>query len=180
MKRLICSALFLLSTAPAFCSERISVAELKERIQSLHDAQKSDADATSKLIEIELSESLSAENESSLQSLLPGKDSREQLNYLAVLSAFLAPPSAEVPSPALPDVATQKAILGKCVEYVTKIYMHNPHLIASKTTTYLGYHFKDFHAQDIPYVIGRAQAATRGAYLSHTTDIESENGIEKA
>jgi len=121
MKQIIFTALVLLCTVPTRSANRISVSELKERLQSLHDAQKSDDDVNLKLAEIELTESLSVESLSSLANLLPGKESRNRLSFLAVQSAFLLPPNAEIPSTPPPDLATQKAILGKCIDYVTKV-----------------------------------------------------------
>ena len=115
MKRFGFIVLALMVSVPAWSAERITVAELRGRIQSLHDSGKSDDDVSIKLAEVELSQSLSAENVSSLESLLPGKVSRDQLNFLATQSALLLPPNSEIPSTPTPELLTQKAILCKCI-----------------------------------------------------------------
>jgi len=181
MKRIICIGLLLFVTAPAWSADKIAVAELKQRLQLLHDAQKSDSDVATKLSEVELTESLSAENITSLDSFLPGQESRDRLNFLSAQSAILPPPSSEIPTTPIPDLATQKAILGKCVDYVTKIYMHNPHLVASKTTTPYTFFIMESSRRDMNTTVYRLKPSTTTSYTyNRSVDVESENGIETA
>ncbi len=66
------------------------------------------------------------------------------------------------------------------VNYVTNVYMHNPHLLASKTTTWFGERTGTMRPADLPFLVGRTQPVFVGMIVSHTADVESENGIEKA
>jgi hypothetical protein len=179
MKQIICLLLVCLVAAPAWSAEKISVGELERRIQSFRDTGKSDQEVTTKLAEVALTETIPTAALNTLESLLPGQQSREQLNSLAVQSATLAPPAAEIPSLPAPDLATQKAIISKCVDYVTKVYMQNPHLAATKVTTYYGNGIRTFGPSDV-YTYGRAAPGSFGPFGTHTMEIESENGVEKA
>ena len=147
----------------------------------LQDAQKSDQDVAIQLSKIELTESLSAENIRAIQSILPGQSSRGWLNFLAAQSAVLPPPSSEIPPIPIPDLATQKVILGKCIEYVTNVYMHNPHLVATKTTTPYTFFIMETSRRDMGTTLYRLKPSTKTSHAYNlSVDVESENGIETA
>ncbi len=135
MKRLVWLALsLLLAAAPAWAGKRITVQELKDTLTSLSQAKKGDEDVATRLKEVELSEELTRTARATLEPYLPGPLSEEQMNILEGRSSMLPPPPADLPASPMPDLVTQKAILARAVDYVTKIYMQNPHLIADKTT----------------------------------------------
>ncbi len=181
MKRIACLVLALFVTVPAWSAEKITVAELKQHLQSLHDTQKTDHDVAMKLSELELTESLSAENITSMQSFLPGKESRAWLNFLAAQSAILPPPVSEIPTSPIPDLATQKAILARCVDYVTNVYMHNPHLVATKTTTPYTFFIMETSRRDMNTIVYRLKPSATTSYTYNlSVDVESEDGIETA
>jgi hypothetical protein len=173
--------LVLLSASPAWCANKITVQQLKNTLTSLHQARKSDADVATALQQVVLSEALTRPSMHELEALLPGPQSQSQLRCLAVQSAVLTPPAEELPALPAPDLATQKAILAKAVDYVTKIYMRNPPLIASKTATIYGEAIRGVTIADLSLTNSlRDHPMQMGELVTHTTEVESENGIEKA
>jgi hypothetical protein len=181
MNRLGWILLVLLSASPAWCAKKITVQQLKNTLTSMHQARKSDADVATALQQVVLSEELTQPSMHELESLLPGPQAQSQLRCLAVQSAVLTPPAEELPAVPAPDLTTQKAILAKAVDYVTKAYMHNPRLIASKTTTIYGEAVRGVTFADLSLTNSlRDLPMQMGELVTHTTEVESENGIEKA
>jgi hypothetical protein len=180
MKRLACLVVLLAIAAPAWAKDKMSVSQLEVRLQSMHEAGATDNDVAKQLIEIELTESLSAGNIRSMQSLLPGQESRDWLSFLAAQSAVLPPASSEIPATPAPDLATQQAILARCVDYVTKVYMHNPHLVATKTTNHYDISIIESGRRDMNTTLCRTKPSTTTTYTYPTVQVEIENGIETA
>ncbi|MDR3727205.1 MAG: hypothetical protein P4K86_09210 [Terracidiphilus sp.] len=135
MKRFGWILVLLTVAAPAWAGKKSTVQELKDTLIALQEARKGDEDVATQLKQVELSEELTRATMNSLTPYLPGPLSTEQMYVLEGRSAVLAPPASDLPTTPAPDVATQKAILSKAVEYVTKTYMQNPHLTVSKSTT---------------------------------------------
>jgi hypothetical protein len=186
MKRFGWILVLLLATSPAWAAKKITVQQLKETLVSLQQAKKGDEDVANRLKDVELSEELTRSVMNDLAQYIPGQLSTEQLEILEGRSAILAPPASDLSAATTPNVATQKAILAKAVDYVTKIYMQNPHLSADKTTS----RFQDGvenirtnsgmtsnmpnigHAWDLPSIYMRLLG-------SHTAQVESDKGVEK-
>ena len=176
----------LMTVSPAWAAKKITVQELKQTLISLQQAKKGDEEVSLRLKEVELSEELTQGAINDLAQYLPGPLSGEQINILQGRSAILAPPASDLPAAPAPDLAAQKAILGKAVDYVTKVYMQNPHLSADKTTS----RFQDGvenirtnsgmtnnmpnigHAWDLPNMYMRFLG-------THTEQVESDKGVEK-
>jgi hypothetical protein len=93
----------------------------------------SDAEIAQHLSSMQLSERLNTARLATLQATLRGKKAREALVALADESAFLAPPSGEIPSTAPPDLATQRLIMLRTIDYVQKTISKLPDLFASRT-----------------------------------------------
>jgi len=134
MKRFTCLFLLIALAAPLWAAKKVTVQELRDTLISLNQAKRNDEEIATRLKEIELSEELTSTTLKSLAPYIPGPLSQEQINILEGRSAILAPPPSALPPTPAPDMATQKAILAKTVQYVTKTYMQNPDLIAYKTT----------------------------------------------
>ncbi|HEY6491288.1 MAG: hypothetical protein WCC26_12155 [Terracidiphilus sp.] len=126
--------LALASAAPAWCAKKVTVADLKSTLDTLHSQNKSDADVANALKQLELSEELTRATMNSLVADLPGPLSTEQIYVLEARSAILTPPASDIPTAAAPDASAQKAILDKATDYVTKTYSQLPALSATKTT----------------------------------------------
>jgi hypothetical protein len=134
MKRLGWLIVFMLAVAPAWSAKKITVGQLEEMLRLMHQDKKSDADVSTALKQVELSEELTVSTMNSLVTYVPGPLSTEQIYVLEARSANLAPPIDDLPTTPVPDAATQQAILAKAATYVTKTYQQLPNLKASKTT----------------------------------------------
>jgi len=124
----------LMTAMPVWAAKKITVEELKQTLISLQQGKKSDEEVALRLKEVELSEELTSGVLNGLAHYVPGPLSTEQMYVLEGRSAILAPPAADIPAVPAPDLTGQKAILAKAVDFVTKNYMQNPHLTASRTT----------------------------------------------
>jgi len=135
MKRFGLIAVLLMAVTPAWSANRkITVAELKDMLTTMHQAAKSDQDVATALKQVELTEELTRTEMNNVASDVPGQLSTEQLYVLEARSAVLAPPAADIPSTPAPDAAAQKSLLDKAVDYATKTYGQLPELTAVKTT----------------------------------------------
>jgi hypothetical protein len=187
MKRIVWVLVLLAVSAPAWADKKFTVQELKDTLLTLQQARKTDAEVATELKQIELGEQLTHATVNSLTPYLPGPLSTEQISVLEGRSAILAPPASDLPATATPDLATQKAILGRAVQYVTKTYMQNPHLTASKSTT----RFQD-GVENIRTNSGMTSSmpntdriwATPNKFMrflgTHEATVESNKGIELA
>jgi hypothetical protein len=185
MKRFAWIVLLLVAAAPVWAAKKISVEELKQTLISLNEAKKGDEEVATRLKGVELSEELTQSEKISLAQYVPGPLSGEQMNILEGRSAILAPPASDLPSTPAPDVAAQKVILAKAVDYVTKIYSQNPHLTGSKTTSRYQDGVESIrtnsgqtssmpnvgHAWELPNMFMRFLG-------THTEPVESDKGIE--
>jgi hypothetical protein len=111
---------------------KLTVQQLKDLLDSMHQAQKSDADVAGELKDVELTEELTHATMNSLQPDLPGQLSTEQIFILEIRSATLLPPAADLPTQPAPDAPAQKAILDKAVDYATKTYTSLPPITVTK------------------------------------------------
>jgi hypothetical protein len=134
MKRFGWVLIVLLATTPAWCAKKITVAQLEEMLNALHDQKKTDGETANALKQIELAEELTRAKMNSFVSLVPGPLSTEQIYVLEARSATLGPPAADLPATPAPDPAAQKAIIDKAAEYVSKTYSQLPSLTATRTT----------------------------------------------
>jgi VWFA-related protein len=118
---------------PAFGAKRVTVEELERTIAAAQGLP--DADAAQRLSDLELTERLSRARCDRLESELPGEKSRQALMILADTSAFLDPPSAEIPHQPTPDVATQRKIMALTVNYISQSVHQLPNLFATRITS---------------------------------------------
>ncbi len=188
MKKTGLVLVLVLAATPAWCGKKVTVAELKSTLESLHQAGKSDAEVANALKQIELSEELTRNTMNGLVADVPGPLSTEQVYVLEARSAALPPPASDIPATAAPDPTAQKALLDKAADYVSKTYTQLPALTATKTTI----RFQDNVEAPAPAsgLSGGATDVTTGAsfvsayqfihYINSTdTRIASEHGAEK-
>jgi VWFA-related protein len=129
------SALFILLASialPAFAAEQINVAQLEQILAAAQG--KSHADLAEKLAGLELTDRLTSPRLEQLRAGLTDEKSKETLVALADASAFLDPPSADIPATATPDVATQRHIMALTVDYLGKTLGIVPNLFAARDT----------------------------------------------
>jgi hypothetical protein len=119
--------------APAWsANKKITVQQLKDLLTSWQQDKKTDAMVADSLKDVRLTEQMTSGEKIKLVEVAPGPSSIEQIEILEGLSAFLSPSASYLPTTPPPDAATQTAILAKAQNFVTGIYLQNPHLTATK------------------------------------------------
>lgn len=135
MKRFLYLALLVCTSIPGWAgAKKITVADLKETLQSMHRQNKGDADIAAALKQVELNEQLSRAVMNSLVDFQLGQLTTEQIYVLEARSAMLAPPAADIPTTAPLDAAAQQALLAKTATYGSSTYDQLPALTATRTT----------------------------------------------
>lgn len=178
MKRVVWILVVLMMGAPAWAaSNKITVQQLKDLLVSMQQTHETDAAVADKLKDILLSEELTGSYASSLESVLPGPLSAEQIEILKGQSAFLAPPATDIPAVPAPDAAAQKAILDKAAVFASKIYAQNPHLSVIKAT--LRYENELLATNSIGMHIPEMLHNPVKLVEKHLDPVETDKGVEK-
>jgi hypothetical protein len=183
MKPIAILLILLSASASSYAAKKFTIDDLKQTLVALNG--KSDEAVATRLKEIELGEQLTVSTKVSLKEYLPGPLATEQLEILEGRSAMLVPPRSELPATPAPDTATQKAILAKTVDFVTRVYMQSPRLVATRATTRYqdgveGIHTNSGMQNNMPST-GRSWELpdmTMRLIGSHSDSVESENGVE--
>ena len=135
MKRFFCFALILLTAVPAFSAARkITVAELRDTLASMHAQKKTDAEVATALKQVQLSEQLDVATMNSFAADVPGQLTTEQLFVLQARSVMLPPPASGIPTTPPLDAPAQQALLNKTAAYAAGPWSQLPDLTATKTT----------------------------------------------
>ena len=122
---------------PAFAARRVTVEQLGQVLTADHG--KPDGELARQLSGLELTERLSAIRLSRWEADLPGAESRQALNALADMSAFLDLPAEDIPDIATPNIPAQRQLMAQTVDYVGKTITKLPNFFATRVTT----HFED-------------------------------------
>ncbi len=171
-RRLILLVLLASLASTAGASKRVTVAQLEQALTSAHAAHKSDADVAREIGGLELAERLT---DATLDRFTAYLDASSQavlaLQLLADQSAFLDPPTNELPSTAAPDEATQQRMFEAARSYVAKHLLQLPNLFATRTTN---------RYDDSPYEVKKGSWPVRaGLHLVSTSRRESSIFDEK-
>jgi VWFA-related protein len=173
---------------PSHAARRMTIEQLKEQLQqAVATAHKKDSEEAAQLADVELTERVSPAVLNALLQSSPGPRTATELRALAAVSVFLDPPAAEIPTTPPPDVATQRAIMGKTVNYVARTLPTLPDFVADRVTE---------HFDDLPQILEPGGWPTRaGLHLDGTSQVPvayrdgretddpslaSAGGIEKA
>jgi hypothetical protein len=116
--------------------QRVTTAEL-ERIAGAARGE-SDGEVARQLSKLELTERLSGAKLTFLADELRGKKTRQALEALADVAAFLEPPPAEIPADAPPDQSAQQHILALAGAYLNQAMTKMPDFFATRTTVQYG------------------------------------------
>ncbi len=127
------SLLLPLLAIPALSAATLSVKDLGALIAGMQQQSKPDGKIAEKLAGVQLSEQLTPAAIEQLRAMNLGPEALEQIHILAIESAMLPPPAADLPATAAPDVAAQKAILARTVSALAGM-LHEPNIPANKTT----------------------------------------------
>lgn len=173
MKVLAFFVILAVTAAPAWSAKKITVAELKETLATMHQQNKSDQEVADALKQLDLSEELTRGMMNSMVDDLPGKLSTEQIYVLEARSAVLAPPASDIPTAPAPDAAAQEGIQDKAASYITTTYDALPELSATKTML----RFQD----NVEAAPGSGmQGSAQAVHYINATDVhvDSERGAE--
>jgi hypothetical protein len=128
-------ALFVIASSPVLAATKVTVKQLDEFLAQQHTASRPDDAIATKLKDMVLTEQLTTASMNSLAQYEPGRNTATQIRVLALSSALLPPPAADIPGLSAPNHAVQAAILAHAVDYVSKQYAHLPKLSAEKITS---------------------------------------------
>jgi VWFA-related protein len=123
---------------PALAIERVNIEQLETVLSKAQGV--SDNDFAAQLGDLQLTERFSPKRVEHWQASMPGPRSQRALLGLADRSAFLEPPSSEIPGLPAPSLAEQRRMMGQVATYVSNTIPQLPHFYAGRTTT----HFEDF------------------------------------
>lgn len=189
MKRWGWIVIVALVATPAWCGKKITVAELRDSLATMHHEKKNDADIAAALKQIDLTEQLNRSTMNAMASDIPGPLSTEQIYILEARSAVLAPPPSEIPTTPALDAAAQKALLDKAAGYLTATYGKQPSLTATKSTDRFQNNLRavpassGMHssAQDVSVGSAIANSDQFVRFIGSTdSQVELQNGVERA
>ena len=185
MKRLGWILVLLVTVAPAWADNKITVQQLKDLLVSMQQGKKTDVEVSTRLKGIDLSEELTAAIKLKLLFLSPGPLTSEQISVLEARSSTLAPPPSDLPDLPAPDAVAQKAILDKAIDFAAKNDQQIPRLTALKAVAHYG-HLNEFNrwgntggAQQGGLVKDRGESRIMSLTSRYMETVEIDQGIEK-
>jgi len=129
---------FLLSVVCLGCScaaQKVTVAQLEKFLVDQSAIRHSDKALGDRLSHVTLSERLTDRTLARITTeTRPGPQTTEWLDLLAAASIFLAPPDAEIPVAAAPDLATQRKLISKAHDFADNALRHLPDFEAVRVT----------------------------------------------
>jgi VWFA-related protein len=157
---------------PAAAARRITADQLKEIVVSANAAHRTDDLAMQQLADVQLTARLNGNALRQLIAISPGPKTTEALHAIADGSVFLEPPPDELPATPAPDIATQKAIIGRTINYVAHTLPALPNFLATRVTE---------HYADTMRGMEQEVSEPRGGLFftgTYRTPISFRNGIE--
>ncbi len=135
MRWLVLVAALVAMAVPAAAARRLTVAQLEQTLRSEIEAHHTDADLAHKVGDLEMAERLTEATLDRFAGMLAmGPRTALALQLLADQSAFLDPPSSELPATEAPDAATQQQMMDAARGYVVQILPHLPNFFATRST----------------------------------------------
>jgi VWFA-related protein len=122
------------SDANRVAARPVTVAQLEQFLKQIQG--RPDAEAARQLSGLILTERLSSAKLPVWKAGLPGAKAQQEFVALADASAFLAPPAAEIPANAPPDLAAQRRMIAQTVDYLGRIIPKLPDFFATRLTAY--------------------------------------------
>jgi len=136
MRRWALGLLVAAMALPCFAAKQITVDQLEKALTATRG--KSDLEVAKQLSTLQLTERLSPARLQQLKSGVSGEKAQEALLALADASAFLEPPAAEIPATAAPDLAAQRQMMTRAMNYLGKTLPLLPNLLAARDTLSFG------------------------------------------
>ena len=166
MRRVLLLALFAALALPAQAARRITVDQLRQMLVSRLAAHESDSSLAQRLYSQELSEQLTSLTLQRLTSeLKPGRQTALALDLLADTSAFLEPPSGELPQLEPPDAAARELMLNEAANFAQVTLHHLPNFLATRITR---------SYDNTPLIRMRDGSAPQSAYLHSSGTLSEE------
>ncbi len=131
---LILLTIALAATLALAATTKATVQQLDSLLADMHKQGKTDDQVANALREIELTEQLLPSVMNSFVQYQPGPQTIVQIRVLALGSALLPPPPADLPDTPAPDQATQAAMVARATDYTAKQFDLVPKLTSDKLT----------------------------------------------
>ena len=131
---LILLTIALAATLALAATTKATVQQLDSLLADMHKQSKTDDQVANALREMELTEQLLPSVMNSFVQYQPGPQTVVQIRVLALESALLPPPPADLPDTPAPDQATQAAIIARATDYAAKQFDLVPKLTSDKLT----------------------------------------------
>ena len=117
---------------PYVPGERVTVEQLEQTLGKAHGVK--DDKLAQQLSDLELTERMSSAKLASLKARVSGTKSWAALVAVADASAFLDPPPSEVPFRPPPDLAAQRMMQSRVIDYLLQTIPKLPNFFATRTT----------------------------------------------
>lgn len=135
MRRFRVLGLIVIVALPCWGAKRLTVSQLEQTLSTVSTAHKPDAEIARQISGLELTERLTEVTLDRLNKLFAtGPYTSIALQLLADRSAFLDPPSSELPPTPAPDAATQQHLLEAAQRFAIETLPRLPNLLATRTT----------------------------------------------
>jgi hypothetical protein len=175
MRKLFLLGLMATMALPAGATRHVTVAQLEKTLAASVAKHRADADLVREFGDFVLTERLTDAARSRIcDTLHLGPKTTVALQLLGDQSAFLDPPTADLPVAAAPDAPTAKHILDAAAAYVTNILPHLPDVLATRTT----YNFDDtpqvFKVNEWPVRAGLHLVGNSSREITFRDDHESQ------
>jgi len=131
---LICFALLAAIPAAAPAAKPISIEQFRQILDAAHATHLADDAVARQLGETRLDARLTGAALAELTALSPGPKTTQVLHVIADTSAFLDPPRAQLPQTPAPDLATQRAIVGRMIDYGAHVLPTLPNFLATRVS----------------------------------------------
>jgi hypothetical protein len=178
-------ALFVVASSPVLAATKVTVKQLDEFLAQQQRLSKSDDATATKLKDMVLTEQLTTASAKSLSTYEPGKNTATEIRVLALSSALLPPPPADLPELPAPSHAAHAAILARAVDYASNQYAHLPMLTAEKVTSRFqnGVDYVQTNSSTAGnFAGGSLELRPSDQYMrfmgQHTATVQMEGGIE--
>jgi hypothetical protein len=117
---------------PQRTAKKVTVEGLEQLLRAAH--AESDSAMAEELSRVELTERMSSAELTEWKASMPGPKSKAEMLAVADASTFLDPPAAKVPVMTAPDLATQRQMMSKTLDYLAKTIPKLPNFFATRST----------------------------------------------
>jgi len=132
--KLVVLAILAATSSLAMADRAVTIAQLRQALVTAQTRHERDEAVVQQLSDTRLIARLTGADLAQLVALSPGPETTQAIHAIADASAFLEPPQDQVPSTSAPDMASQKAIIGRTIDYVAHTLPALPNFMATRVT----------------------------------------------